>query len=128
MAAEAKTVTAPGTISPKVFWPLLVGVALTFAASFLSAITPEMLSWLGPAALPMAFALGTVSQTIVAYMKSDELRDLGVQATAAVLAVEPTSQVTPEVLADAESSSEPASVPSSRELTLSEELAARDRA
>jgi hypothetical protein len=39
MAAEAQSVTAPETIFPKVSWPLLVGVAL-----------------------------GTVSQTITAYI------------------------------------------------------------
>jgi hypothetical protein len=95
MAAEAQTVTAPGTISPKVFWPLLVGVALTFVSAFLAGLTPEVLTALGPMAVPMAFALGAVSQTITAYMKSDELRDLGVRATAAVLPVQPTSVTTP---------------------------------
>jgi hypothetical protein len=96
MAAEAQTITAPGTISPKVFWPLLVGVALTFVSAFLAGLTPDMLTALGPMAVPMAFALGAVSQTITAYMKSDELRDLGVKATAAVLPVQPTSSTTPQ--------------------------------
>lgn len=96
MAANSTTVTAPGTISPKVFWPLVVGVGLTFVASFLAALTPDMLAVLGPFAVPTAISLGVVAQTLTAYMKSDELRDLGVQATAAVLPV--YDQVTPPPL------------------------------
>lgn len=92
MAAASKTVTAPGTVSPKVFWPLLVGVGLTFAASFLAAVTPDMLAGLGPFAVPTAISLGVVAQTLTAYLKRDELRDIGVDATAAVLAVPPTPQ------------------------------------
>lgn len=94
MAAASTTVTAPGTISPKVFWPLVVAVVLTFLSTFLAAVTPQMLSGLGELAFPMGLALGAVSQVITAYMKSDELRDLGVRSTAAVLPVY-TDQVVP---------------------------------
>jgi len=97
MSAKATIVTANGTISPKVFWPLVVSIVLTFVATFLSAITPEMLGALGPLAFPMGLALGAVSQVIVAYMKGDELRDLGVQATAAIIPSYTTDdQVTPQ--------------------------------
>lgn len=97
MSAKATIVTANGTISPKVFWPLVVSIILTFVATFLSAITPEMLGALGPLAFPMGLALGAVSQVIVAYMKGDELRDLGVQATAAIIPSYKTDdEVTPQ--------------------------------
>lgn len=131
MSAEAKTVTAPGTISPKVFWPLVVAVVLTFIGSFLAAVTPEMLSALGPFAVPAAISLTAVANVVAGYLKSDELRDLGVQATAAVLAVEPTSQVVP---ADEPPLSftepvveEPVPAPSTREQSITEELVARQR-
>lgn len=129
MAAEAQTVTAPGTISPKVFWPLVVGVVLTFIASFLAGITPEMLSGLGPMAVPMAVALTQVANTVSAYMKSDELRDLGVKATAAILPVQPSSQVVPEFapVEDAPVAGEPEPVAPAREQSITEELAARQR-
>ena len=91
MAASSTTVTATGTISPKVFWPLVVALVLTFAASFLAAVTPEMLASLGPFAVPAAISLTAVANVIAGYLKSDELRDIGVQATAAVL----PDQVTP---------------------------------
>lgn len=95
MAANSKTVTAPGTISPKVFYPLVVAVVLTFLGTFLAAITPETLSGLGAFAVPMSLSLAAIAQVITGYLKRDELRDLGVEATAAVIAVPPTSQVTP---------------------------------
>lgn len=95
MAADSKTVTANGSISPKVFWPLVVSIVLTFLATFLSAITPEMLGELGVLAFPMGLALGAVGQLIAGYLKGDELRDLGVQATAAILPVAPTSETVP---------------------------------
>lgn len=90
MAANSTTVTAPGTISPKVYWPMFVGLVLTFLASFLAAVTPDMLGALGPFAVPMALALGAVAQAVTGYMKGDELRDIGVGATAAVLPAPPT--------------------------------------
>lgn len=98
MAAESKTVTATGTVSPKVFWPLVVGLGLSFLASFLAAVTPDMLAALGPFAVPMATALVSVASVLTAYLKRDELRDIGVEATAAVLAVPPTSEVVPPVV------------------------------
>lgn len=84
MSASSTTVSAPGTISPKVFWPLVVSVVLVFVSTFLSALTPELLADLGPVAFPLGLALGAVSQTITGYLKGDELRDHGVRATAAV--------------------------------------------
>ena len=89
MAANSTTVTAPGTISPKVFWSGFVGLVLTFVGTFLAAVTPEMLSGLGVFAVPMAMALTAVAQVITAYLKTDQLRDIGVQATAAVLPAPP---------------------------------------
>lgn len=89
MAANSTTITAPGTISPKVFWPGVVGLVLTFAGTFLAAVTPDMLSGLGAFAVPMAMALTAVAQVITAYLKTDQLRDIGVQATAAVLPAPP---------------------------------------
>lgn len=89
MAANSTTVTAPGTISPKVFWSGFVGLVLTFVGTFLAAVTPEMLSGLGVFAVPMAVALTAVAQVITAYLKTDQLRDIGVQATAAVLPTPP---------------------------------------
>ena len=97
MAANSKTVPAPDTISPKVYWPLVVGVALTFIATFLAAVTPDMLTALGAFAVPMALALGAVAQNLTGYLKSDRLRVIGVEATAAILPDAPvTSQVVPE--------------------------------
>lgn len=90
MAANSTTITAPGTISPKVFWPVVVGLTLTFLGSFLAALTPDMLTGLGPFAVPMSLALGAVAQGLTAYLKRDELRDIGVDATAAVLPAPPT--------------------------------------
>ncbi|MBK4119739.1 hypothetical protein [Kocuria rhizophila] len=89
MAANSTTITAPGTISPKVFWSVVVGLTLTFLGSFLAALTPDMLTGLGPFAVPMSLALGAVAQGLTAYLKRDELRDIGVDATAAVLPAPP---------------------------------------
>lgn len=95
MAANSTTITAPGTISPKVFWPVVVGLILTFLGTFLAAVTPEMLTGLGVYAVPMSLALGAVAQGITAYLKKDQLRDIGVEATAAVLPAPPV--VLPQV-------------------------------
>ncbi|WP_286737671.1 hypothetical protein [Kocuria sp. UBA1838] len=101
MAADSKIVSAPDTVSPKVFWPLVVGLGLTFVATFLAAVTPEMLSVLGPFAVPMATSLVSVAGVITGWLKSDHLRVIGSEATAAILPVAPTSQVTPPLpLAD----------------------------
>ncbi|MBS6031495.1 MAG: hypothetical protein KH989_12570 [Kocuria rhizophila] len=91
MAANSTTLTAPGTISPKVFWPVLVGLALTFVGSFLAAVTPDMLTGLGAFAVPMSMALTAVAQGITAYLKTDQLRNIGVEATAAVLPAPPVA-------------------------------------
>ena len=95
MAANSTIITAPGTISPKVFWPVVVGLLLTFVGTFLAAVTPDMLTGLGPFAVPMSLALGAVAQGITAYLKKDELREIGVEATAAVLPAPPV--VLPQV-------------------------------
>lgn len=96
MAANSKTVTATGQVSPKVFYPLVVGLALTFLASLLAAVTPDMLTALGPFAVPTAAALVSVAGVLSGYLKRDELRDIGVEATAAILPAPPvTSEVTP---------------------------------
>ena len=107
MAANSTTVTAPGTISPKVFWSGFVGLVLTFVGTFLAAVTPEMLSGLGVFAVPMAMALTAVAQVITAYLKKDELREIGVEATAAVLpaapvVLPPVDEPTTDVIVDGE--------------------------
>lgn len=100
MAADSKTVTAPDTVSPKVFWPLVVGVGLTFVATFLAAVTPDMLSALGPFAVPAATSLVSVAAVITGWLKTDKLREIGADATAATVPVTPTSDVTPSLTDD----------------------------
>lgn len=107
MAANSTTVTAPGTISPKVFWPVFVGLILTFVGTFLAAVTPEMLTGLGAFAVPMSMALTAVAQGITAYLKTDQLREIGVEATAAVLpappvVLPPVDEPTTDVIVDGE--------------------------
>ena len=97
MAANSKTVTAPDTVSPKVFWPLVVGVGLTFVATFLAAVTPDMLSALGPFAVPAATSLVSVSAVITGWLKTDKLREIGAEATAATVPATPTSDVNPSL-------------------------------
>ena len=93
MAANSTTVTAPGTISPKVFWPVFVGLVLTFVGTFLAAVTPDMLSALGPFAVPAATSLVSVAAVITGWLKTDKLREIGAEATAATVPVTPTSDV-----------------------------------
>ena len=100
MAADSKTVTAPDTVSPKVFWPLVVGVGLTFVATFLAAVTPDMLSALGPFAVPAATSLVSVAAVITGWLKTDKLREIGAEATAATVPVTPTSDVNPSLTDD----------------------------
>ena len=100
MAANSKTVTAPDTVSPKVFWPLVVGVGMTFVATFLAAVTPDMLSALGPFAVPAATSLVSVAAVITGWLKTDKLREIGAEATAATVPVAPTSDVTPSLTDD----------------------------
>lgn len=69
-----------GETSPKVLWPLIVGVTLTALAAALAAITPEMLSALGPFAVPAALGLLAAGQYITGYLKRDPLRDAGQKA------------------------------------------------
>lgn len=109
MAANSTTITANGTVSPKVYWPMVVGTALVFLASFLAGVTPEMLGALGPFAVPMAVALTAVAQTITGYLKHDELRAIGVDATAAVLPAPPV--VLPPVVDETSTESPVADAP-----------------
>ncbi|WP_285240048.1 hypothetical protein [Pseudarthrobacter sp. MEB009] len=66
--------------SPKVLWPLLVGLVLTALAAALAAVTPDMLAGLGPFAVPVALGLLAAGQYITGYLKRDPLRDTGQQA------------------------------------------------
>lgn len=102
MAAASKTVPASDTISPKVFWPMVAGLGLTFLGTVLAAITPEALEALGPMAVPVASGATAVATLIVGYLKSDILRTIGVEATAAVLPAEPPQvfHMPDEVLAE----------------------------
>ncbi|MEX5308879.1 hypothetical protein [Kocuria sp. CPCC 205297] len=95
MAANSKLVSAPDTVSPKVFWPLVVALVLTFFGTFLAAVTPDMLGGAGAFAVPLALALQAVAMTATGYLKGDRLRAIGSEATAAILPVAPTSEVTP---------------------------------
>lgn len=94
MAANSKVVAAPDTISPKVFWPLLVAVALTFAGTALAAVTPDMLGGAGAFAVPLALGLQAVAMTVTGYLKGDTLRSIGSEATAAILPDAPVSSET----------------------------------
>ncbi|AHB31635.1 hypothetical protein ArV2_gp22 [Arthrobacter phage vB_ArS-ArV2] len=68
------------TTSPKVMWPLIVGLALTALAAALAAVTPDMLAGLGPFAVPAALGLLAAGQYITGYLKRDPLREAGQQA------------------------------------------------
>ena len=71
---------AGSQVSPKVLWPLLLGLFLTALAAALAAVTPEMLAALGPFAVPAALGLLAAGQYITGYLKRDPLRDKGEQA------------------------------------------------
>ncbi|WNO25851.1 hypothetical protein SEA_ALTADENA_29 [Arthrobacter phage Altadena] len=64
----------PTAISPKVLVALLVGLGLTGLTAVLSAITPDMLSALGPFALPVALGIAAVAQGLAGYLKRDPAR------------------------------------------------------
>ncbi|QKY79794.1 membrane protein [Arthrobacter phage Bumble] len=64
----------PDAISPKVLVALLVGLGLTGLTAVLSAITPEMLSGLGPFALPVALGIAAIAQGLAGYLKRDPAR------------------------------------------------------
>lgn len=67
-------VLAKEKLSPKVTWPFYVGALLTALATFLAAITPDMLSFAGQFAVPLVLALGVLAQAITGYLKEDPLR------------------------------------------------------
>lgn len=69
-----ETETDPNKVSPKVLWPLLVGIALTALAAALSALTPEVLAALGPYALPVSLGAAAAAQYITGYFKKDPAR------------------------------------------------------
>lgn len=70
MAASAD----PKQISPKVLGALLSTVGLTVLAIFLSLVTPELFSSLGPAAAPLAAAIAGGGAVLTAYLRVDPLR------------------------------------------------------
>jgi hypothetical protein len=70
---------APST-SPKVTAPLLTGLALTFFAAGLAAVTPETLTFLGPWALPVYAGIVATAGYITGYLKRDPLREAGAAA------------------------------------------------
>ena len=84
------------------------------------AITPDMLSGLGAFAVPMAMALTAVAQGITAYLKRDELRDIGAEATAAVVPATPSSST---VATDVEPVDEVDVAPADEAVALEQELA-----
>lgn len=70
MAASAD----PKQISPKVLAALFGTVGLTVLAIFLSLVTPEMLTAVGPAAVPLATGLAGGGAVLLAYLRGDPLR------------------------------------------------------
>lgn len=60
-----------GSISPKVIWPVIVGLLVTSLQSNISAISPDMLGFLGPW---RGFVLGTVT-TVLAGVAGYVVRD-----------------------------------------------------
>lgn len=98
MAANSKTIIAQDAISPKVFWPLLLSVVLTFGSVALAAVTPEMLEGAGAFAVPLALGLQGIAVTVAGYLKSDKFMNIGKEAAAAILPDEPvTSSTTPDI-------------------------------
>lgn len=78
---------ATTTTSPKVIAPLLTGLALTFFAAGLAAVTPETLTFLGPWALPVYAGIVATAGFLTGYLKRDPLREAG-QAAEQAKAVE----------------------------------------
>ncbi|ATW59949.1 hypothetical protein SEA_WALTZ_72 [Arthrobacter phage Waltz] len=74
-------------ISPKVLWPLVGGVVLTFLGATLAAVTPETLIALGPWAVPVATGTAAVAGYITGYMKRDPDRDAGAEVAQVARAV-----------------------------------------
>lgn len=70
-------------ISPKVIVAAIVGFVLTAIVSNISAITPDMLDFLGPWKLFVLGTLLTLLTTLAAWWKSDPLRLLPADAKAA---------------------------------------------
>jgi hypothetical protein len=70
----------PKTVSPKVWSGAVVAVVLGSLVSGLGAVTPGMLSFLGPWA-PVAFAAVTAAGVLVSgYVVSDPVRAVGASA------------------------------------------------
>jgi hypothetical protein len=71
---------APTPTSPKVIAPLLMGLALTFFAAGLAAVTPDTLTFLGPWALPVYAGIVATAGYVTGYLKRDPLREAGAAA------------------------------------------------
>lgn len=80
--------------SPKVLWPLLVGILLTGLAALLATVTPDTLQAFGPWAIPASTGLVASGGYIAGYLKRDPLRDLGAD-TAKQAAIEAGSFLPP---------------------------------
>lgn len=70
MAASAD----PKQISPKVLGALATTILLTVLATFLSLVTPDMLTALGPFAAPLAVGIAGGGAVLTAYLRMDPLR------------------------------------------------------
>lgn len=62
--------------SPKFKAAAAVGIVLTALASMLAGITPEMLEFLGPFAVPGAVFVTALGAGVAAYLKRDRLRNV----------------------------------------------------
>lgn len=81
-------------ISPKVIVAAIVGIVLTSVVSNLSAVTPDMLDFLGPWKLFVLGTLLTLLTTLAAWWKTDPLRVTPAQKTSVTdtAAVEASNQ------------------------------------
>jgi hypothetical protein len=71
---ETVQVADPDKISPKVIAGVAATIALTALATFLAAISPDMLTGLGAFAVPAALGIGALAQGISGYLKGDPAR------------------------------------------------------
>jgi hypothetical protein len=73
----ADHVTPSTPVSPKVLHGLLMGLLLTGLAAVLGAITPDMLTALGPWAGVVFTLITAALSAVTGYLKRDPLRDAG---------------------------------------------------
>lgn len=64
----------PDKVSPKVLAGVAATIFLAAVATFLAAITPEMLTGIGVYAVPAALGIGALAQGITGYLKGDPAR------------------------------------------------------